>query len=521
MRRGIKIESNIIDKAIEVVAPQWGLSRRIARAKLAYSYTAASKSRRQTSQWTTSALSADGDILDELPTLRERSRDLVRNSPLAVGAINTVCTNVIGTGLKLQARVDRDVLNLTEEQADGWETMVEREFRVWAESPECDAARTLNFATMQELAFRQVLENGDVFILLPRISRKNIPYALRLQMIEGDRVCNKDNAINTSVLAGGVMKNEYGAPLEYHILEQHPGNLYAASSRTWRTVPAFGKNTGLCNVMHLFKMLRPGQSRGIPYLTPVIETIKQIDKYTEAEVMAAVIAGMFTVFVKSEMGEDGLAPMDPTTETGGKTSDTDYKLAPGAILDLAPGEDIISANPMRPNSAFDPFVVAVLRQVGVALELPFEVLIKHFTASYSAARAALLEAWKFFQSRRKWLADAMCNPIYEIWMYEAVANGRIAAPGFYDDPIIRKAYLGAEWVGPSPGQIDPVKEVTAAKERIALELTTRAYETAQLTGMDWEKVHQQTIKENKMRQELLPEQPPAQSTPVEVYDEAN
>jgi lambda family phage portal protein len=519
MKRGIKIESNIIDKAIEFVAPQWGLERRVARAKLAYSYTAAAKSRRQTSEWTTSNKNADSDMLNELATLRERSRDLVRNSPLAAGAINTVCTNVIGTGLKLQARIDRDVLRMSEDEADAWETMVEREFRMWSESTECDAARILNFANFQELAFRQVLENGDVFILLPRIARKNMPYALTMQLIEADRVCNKNYASITATLAGGIRKNEYGEPTEYHILKQHPGNIYV-SEREWQIVQAYGAKTGLKNVLHLFKMLRPGQSRGIPYLTPVVETIKQIDKYVESEVMAAVIAGMFTVFVKSEMGEDGLAPMEPTAETGGATTDTDYKLAPGAILDLAPGEDITTANPGRPNSAFDPFVMAVLRQVGVALEIPFEVLIKHFTASYSAARAALLEAWKFFQARRRWLSDAMCNPIYEIWMYEAVANGRIPAPGYFDDPIIRRAYLGVEWVGPSPGQIDPVKEIVAARERIKLELTTRAYETAQLTGMDWEKVHQQTIKESKMRRELLPEAS-SESGSEGVYDEAN
>ena len=45
--------------------------------------------------------SADADLLPALPELRNRSRDLARNNPLAGGAINTVVTNVIGTGRRL------------------------------------------------------------------------------------------------------------------------------------------------------------------------------------------------------------------------------------------------------------------------------------------------------------------------------------------------------------------------------------------------------------------------------------
>ena len=157
-----------------------------------------------------------------------------------------------------------------------------------------------------------------------------------------------------------------------------------------------------------------------------------------------------------------------TPPEGGARDDGDYKLGPGAILDLQPNENIEIADPKRPNQAFDPFVQAVLRQVGVALELPFEILIKHFTASYSAAQAALVEAWKFFSSRRKWLSIQFCQPIYEMVITEAVAKGELNAPNFFANPTIRNAYLGAEWIGPPRGQIDQLKEVRAAQNRIEI-----------------------------------------------------
>jgi capsid protein len=89
-----------------------------------------------------------------------------------------------------------------------------------------------------------------------------------------------------------------------------------------------------------------------------------------------------------------------------------------------------------------PFVMAIYRQVGVQLELPFEILIKHFQSSYSASRGAILEAWKFFRGRRTWLDTHFCTPVYEAVISEAVARGWLEAPGFFDDPFLRQAYLG-------------------------------------------------------------------------------
>jgi len=498
------IKPNFIDKAVGYFDPVKAARRQRARMAMALTggYRGASKTRRGLKQWLPYGYDADSDTLPDLPTLRERSRDMIRNTPLAAGAINTKVTNTVGTGLKLQARIDRNILNMSEDRADQWEAATEREWRLFWDSPECDAARTLNGNALTALCYRQVMENGDVFVALPRIKRPGVPYNLRLQIIEADRVCNPDNAQDTDRMAGGIVKDKYGAPAAYHILNTHPGNIKNFKGvDKWQTVPAFGKNLGLRNIIHLYQPLRPGQTRGVPDLAPVIEPLKQLDRYTEAELMAAVVSGMFTVFVESETGDPTLDLTDLSDETGAKTTDDDYKLASGSIIGLAPGEKIHDTNPGRPNDSFDPFTLAVLRQIGVALELPFEILIKHFTASYSAARAALLEAWKYFLKERQWLADNFNRLVYEIWMYEAVTSGRIAAPGFLNDPLIRKAYLGAEWIGPAKGQIDELKEIKAADLRIKMGVSTLSETTAEMTGGDWEKKHPQTVKEHNARKD--------------------
>ena len=496
-----KIKPNFLDKTISIFSPAAGVKRLKSRIlyELLGSYTGADKKKRSLKEWSTFGNDADSDILPDLVTLRERSRDLIRNNALAAGAIKTKVTNVIGTGLRLQARIDRDALGISDEQADIWESKVEREWRLFWESKDADVARTLNGNSITRLVYQQVKENGDVFVLLPRVKRTGVPYDLKLQIIEADMVCNIDNGNDTETMAGGIKKDEYGAPVEYYILKQHPGSVL--SKQEWQTIQAFGSKTGLRNVIHLYNPTRPGQSRGVPDLAPVIEALKQLGAYTETELTAATIAGMFTVFIETESGNSGFDYSNLGGETGQIASDKDLKLGSGLIVELANGEKVHDSNPGRPNISFDLFVQAILRQIGVALEIPFEILIKHFTASYSAARAALLEMWKYVLSERLWFTDNFLKVVYEIWMYEAVASGRLEAPGFFIDPAVKAAYLGCDFIGPAKGQIDELKEVRAASEKVNAGFSTISKETAELTGGDWERNHKQQAKERKKRLE--------------------
>ena len=502
-----KVKENFIDRAIGYFDPVRQAKRHRARSFMALTgaYTGALLGRRTLGSWATLPQDADSALLPDLQTLRERSRDLVRNNPLGGGAINTAVTNVVGTGLKLQSRPDREVVKFTDEQSDQWEKNVEREFMMWGSNSQyCDMRKTLNFADMQDLVFRQTLENGDVFTLMAREKSRNFPYTLKLQIIEADRVCNKDMQKDTETLSAGVEKEETGAPKNYHIMDQHPGNWLYRSGYTWKVVPAFGERSGLRNVIHNFRTLRPGQTRGVPYLAPVIETLKQLGRYTEAELMGTVISALFTVFIKTDIGIPQLGAMqgDATVTASVSTEDKDIKLGNGALIGLRPGESIETADPKRPNTAFDAFIKAILEQVGVALEIPFEILIGHFSASYSASRAALLEAWRFFRGRRKWLASSFCQLVYENFLAEGIAMGRIVAPGFFADPLLRSAYCGAIWIGDAPSQIDPVKEVDAAEKRLSLCLSTRDEETVMLTGGDFEANFPRIKKEKQMLEEI-------------------
>jgi lambda family phage portal protein len=505
---------NTFDKMISYVAPMAALKRETARQALKvmnYQNGGASHTKRSMRAWKASANSATTDIDQNLSTLIARSRDLYMNAPIATSAIKTARTNVVGPGLKLKAHLDVSLLGLSESEGDQWERKVEREFALWSKTKLCDRLRMADFFDLQSTAFMGHLLNGDSFCLFQKDKKADyMPYTLRLYVIEADRISTPTNSIgngvvgvnpsNTNPIYSGVEVDKTTSQTVAYWVSSVDEKL----RRSWQRIDAFGKETGMPNILHLIRQERAEQRRGVPYLAPVIETLKQLTRYTEAELMASIISGMFTVFIKTNAPttENQLGEMIPEEERVDKTDST-YEMAPGAINVLGKDESIELANPTRPATSFDAFVTSLTRYIGAALEIPQELLLKSFNASYSASRASLLEAWKFFNTSREWLAKEFCQPVYEQWLSEAVAIGRINAPGFFVDPAIRKAWCSTEWHGSSQGQIDPLKEVKAAQLRVALGVSTRERESIEMTGSNFDQNVAQLKREEKLMGDLI------------------
>ncbi len=512
----------IIDKLIETVSPQAALEREMSRMKLwmvrsftdsGYDESGASRTKNSVRGWPARSLTPQEDIDRNLPTLRQRSRSLYMSAPLAVSAIKTNRTNIVGEGLHLKSTIDADFLGLSPEEAEDWQRTAEREFALWASSKHCDATQVNNFYEVQQTACLSWLMNGDACVLLEyeRPSRE-FPYGIRVHLIESDRVSTPNssghnvhlyatNPDNGNRIFNGVEVDGNNRIVAYHICSSYPGsNLYAR--KEWRRVKAFGGRTGTPNVLMIYETERAEQYRGVPYLAPVIESLKQLTRYSEAEMMAAVINGFFTVFIKSEKGTSEMGFMGVVPEEDRVTDDDiSYELGPGMVNVLRPGEDVEIADAKRPSTNFDAFVTSMAKYVGAALEIPVELLVKHFSSSYSASRAALLEAWKAFRMKRAWLAADLCQPVYELFLAEAISRGRMRAPGFFLDPVVRAAYCKAQWNGPAQGMIDPSKEADAAEKRIAIGVSTRQRETIEMTGGDFDSNIAQLAREEQMMRE--------------------
>ena len=474
-----------------------------------YSEGGASQSSSILKAWNPRKASSKSDINANLEVLRSRAADQVINTPVGAAAIATTTQYTIGSGLKVFPKVKYGLLNMTPEDAETWNKKVSAEFDLWASSKLCDIRQRNNFYDLQEILYKAYMVDGDSFAIFRRGYDMNMPYSLRIQALEGNRVSNPlgqdyygvTGPLSVEMVApdgknriiNGIEINENGAVEAYWISNKVPYDPVEINRATnWVRVKAHGDILGQANVLQICHDERPDQYRGVPYLAPVIETLKQVSRYTTAELTSAIMKSFFALFFTSSSGTGsisdvlGASPYDDENDPDAPVVDVhEYQLGPGTMNALPKGVDVKSIDASKTQSTFEPFTRELVKMIASALNIPYEVLMKSFTSSYSASRAALLQAWEQFKLRRAWFSRDFCQPVYEMWLAEAVATGRIEAPGFFEDPAIRYAYCNAEWYGPSMSILDPVRDINGAALRIQYGLSTPEREAAEITGSDF------------------------------------
>lgn len=464
------------------------------------SHVAADVSDSRLTAWTPPMKSADADTLAELPVITGRARDLVRNNPIAAGAKQTLTDNIIGSQLRLSAQPKTRLLGWEKEHSNKWSNVTEDQFSTWAETTECDAAQTQTLLGLTTLSLGSAFMNGDALAIVMWLPRPGSPWATRLQTVESDRLATPPWLLNSDNLRGGIEVDRKGAPVAYWIRKSHPGDdfAYSANQDNWERIPAFTPY-GRRRVIHLYDKDRSGQSRGKSIFSAVMREFKVAGDYLGHELQAAASNALIAAFLESDLdpqsvselfGADIVSATDYWKQVGDSTHRK--KMEGGMMLNLPLGAKLSGYNPNRPNTAFDGFMESVMRHISAGLHMPYELLMKDFSkTNYTSARAALLEAWRFFQSKRKWLQDHWLNPIYQVWMEEAVNKNLIEAPDFYQNPY---AYTSNRWVFSGRGWVDPVKEAKGAQMRMELSLSTQQDEAAE-QGKDYQEVQDQRVRE--------------------------
>lgn len=484
-------------------------------------HDAASLSDHTLASWMPPAGSADTDLIPELDILVPRARDLHRNNGFASGAVQTLKDNIIGSQIRLSAKPDIRILGWDREAANDWSSNVESWYRTWANTTECDAGRSMSLLGLTVQALGGAIVNGDAIGIVHWLPRSDAMWGTRLQVVEADRLQTPPHLSHRDDIRGGVEVDKYGAPIAYWIRKHHPGDALGrlgfiaavANASDFERIPAFTK-WGRRRVIHLHDKERSGQSRGKPVVTAVMKEFRNLGKFSDAKLKSAIVNALVAAFVESDLDPQSIADMFTTAARDGNTSVQDYwrnsvgayrtTLQGGAVIPLPLGAKVSAFNPGQPDAAFEPFMRNALRQIAAGMNIPYELLAKDFSQSnYSSARAALLEAWRFFQSRRRWLIDYWLNPIYELWFEEAANTGRVSAPDYYQK---KSAYLGCRWVFSGRGWVDPVKEAQAAGLRMHYGLSTLEAECAE-QGEDWEEVVEQRAREKRVLEEngLQPE----------------
>ena len=457
---------------------------RNANLKRAY---AAVASNRLTSDWISLGTSADSEIKNSLRLLRNRARQLVRDSDFAKAALRAVRNNVVGTGIKHQAQVQ---LLRGGKLDDRINRLIEKQWDEWTCADTCHVAGQLSWQDIQRLSITSMIESGEVFIRLVNQTFGDSKVPLGLEVLEADLLDDDYTGVeaNGNRVRMGVEINEWGRPVAYHFLRTHPGDYQfigtAAVAKRRQRIPAK-------DVIHLYSIERPGQTRGVTGFASAIMRLRNLSGYEEAEIVAARASSAMMAFVRT--------PDQELFEDGKFQDDSVLDFSPGSIRRLAPGEEMQFFSPNRPDDAFTPFVAQMLRAVASGVGCSYTQVSSDFSKSnYSSSRLELLETRTHYKTLQQYLVETLCERVYERWLEMAVMAGVLNLPGYEIDP---ERYEDSKWIPPASQFVDPQKEADAYKSLIRNGIMTLSQVIA-LHGGDFEEQMRQRAHELALADEL-------------------
>lgn len=432
----------------------WPFSKRVPKKASVRMYESARQSR-LTADWYSSNTSEDAELSSSLRMLRQRSRALVRDNPYGKRVKAIVCNNVVGHGIGVQAAVTSTRNRLNNRVNDEIETL----WKSWCQPAQCHTGATLHFADIERLLMGQVVEAGEIFV---RKHYDGGPVPLRLEVIEPERIA--DDYETPSGPAGTITKmgielDGFGKPLAYWVRELHPGEIRREMGATDRLIRVPAEQ-----MIHLRIIDRWPQTRGVPWFHAAAKRLRDMDGYTEAEIVAARMSASYMGFIKS--------PDVPTADDvvdGQKI----LEFEGGIIQHLAPGEEFQGFAPNRPNAQLDPFMRYMLREVAAAIGVSYESLSRDYSQSnYSSSRLALLDDRDLWKALQQWFIRTFREPLHREWLGLAVMAGALQSIPPEQFLTNRAKFEAVQFKPRGWGWVDPTKEVAAYKEAVLAGFTT-------------------------------------------------
>lgn len=485
-------------------------------------YDAAESFSDQLAYWQPALWSPDNEINLYRDRIVSRVRDLARNDGWAAGTITRVLDNAIGANYRPVFKPDYRMLALITgnkafdvKWADEYGKVIEAHWRSWSNDPGryCDVERKKTVSQMLRLGFRHKLLDGDALAILQyrpdRLGLGRGRYATTLQIVDPDRLSNPQQNFDMPFVRGGVEIDNDGAPVAYYIREAHIGDWWSGKKTlTWQRI-ARETAWGRPHVIHDYDHDRGSQHRGTGILTPVVQRLKMLIKYDQSELEAAILNAVFGAYIESpydpQMVESAIGEKFDDTQLGryqdGRLEfhqDRRITLQNGARMPIMyPGEKITTVNAARPQSNFESFESAALRNIAAATGLSTQQVTQDWSdVNYSSARAAMLEAWKTLTRRRDDFAIGFAQPIACAFVEEIHDTETLPLPQNAPDFLSAKAaYSRAYWMGPGRGWVDPVAEKKGAILGMDAGLSTLEMEAADNLGEDWEEMLDQRARE--------------------------
>lgn len=426
--------------------------------------------------WWPSSESVNSLLAASLGILRSRSRNAVRNNPVASNAIEAMVVNCIGTGIKPQSKAP---------DSDFKEELQE----LWLEwKDEADITGTCDFYGLQALICHSMMEGGECFVRLRVRPDKNLSVPLQLQTLESEHLNDtlNERASNGNIIKQGIEFTPDNERVAYHFYREHPGEQILFSNGESIRIPAD-------EILHIYKPLRIGQIRGVPWLSKVLLKLYELEQYDDAELVRKKTAALFAAFITRLDPDGNLMGEGPEDEDGLAL----VELEPGTVQLLEPGEDIKFSAPSDVGSSYETFMRQQLRFIAIGMGITYEQLSGDLTGvNYSSIRAGMIEFRRRCEMlQRHTMVFQLCRPVWNKWLQMAVLSGRINLP---DNSF---KYRSVKWIPQGFEWVDPLKDQQADQMAMKNGVKSRSQVVSEY-GFDAEEVDKEIAADNARADKL-------------------
>ncbi len=388
--------------------------------------------------------SADSEIKPDLVLMRNRARQLARDDVYVKRYLELVKTNIVGdNGMTLQVKA-RNADNSLDTIGND---IIENAFYQFGMVGNCSADGRMSWVDLQKYVVEATKRDGEAFVQIV----KNVSYkhGIAFHPLEADMIDEMKNERlkNGNEIRMGIEVDSFQRPVAYWVRQRHPGDydFNSLSLKASVRVPAE-------NIIHVYKMLRAGQTRGEPALAPAMSQVKMLNAHREAELVASRMAASKMGFFISDSGED--APADDYDN-----SVPIIDAEPGTFHQLPAGVDFKPFDPTHPATAFADFQKGILRGIASGLNVSYASLSNDLEGtSYSSIRQGALEERDAYRDEQKFFMEHFVLPAYAVWLYHVMDFNYIPIPVTKFDKFFNATTFrprGWQWV-------DPQKEISAA-----------------------------------------------------------
>jgi len=406
------------------------------------------------------------------PEVRREMRALARyeraNNSYCNGIVSTLANDCIGRGPRLQLIGENSATN----------QLLEAEFMQWAKA--IDLAGKLRTMRMAKAV------DGEAFAMLTTNEAIPHPVMLDVQLVEADRIASPwrkslagladDRAVD------GIEYDEWNNPVAYELLSVHPGPSIGAD--TAKRIPASA-------MMHLFRVDRPGQSRGISELMPALPLFEQLRRYTLAVLAAAEVAADWAGVLYTDAPADGADQADAFEG---------IELESRMLMTMPAGWRMEQTKAEQPVTSYGDFVARLLNEILRCLNMPFNVGTGNSsTYNYASGRLDHQTYFNAIAVERSIFECRVLDRVLHEWLREAAKTLGIVPASMRD-----RMHIPHQWYWDGHPHVDPVKDAKSQEIRLANGTTNLAIECA-AEGRDWEEVQDQQLIELARKQKRMRE----------------